>query len=93
MLESAVEPILATLTDKIPEKDYVYEVKWDGIRAIITFKDGDIRTTSRNKKVSPLIPGAERNNVFDEENGIFDAELVAADLADEATDFTPNSGT
>lgn len=35
-LKDPIEPMLATLVDEIPKgEDFLYEVKWDGIRALI----------------------------------------------------------
>jgi ATP-dependent DNA ligase len=46
-----VEPMLAKLTDKVPEGDgWLYEPKWDGFRTIV-FRDGDeLYLQSRDKK-------------------------------------------
>ena len=43
------QPMLATLTDTIPRgSGWVFEVKWDGYRAVATVAGGDARLTSRN---------------------------------------------
>ena len=40
-LRDPVEPMLSQLADKPPESDdYVYEVKWDGLRALISLDEG-----------------------------------------------------
>lgn len=42
-------PALATLADKLPEgAGWVFEVKWDGYRAVVTVAGGDVTLTSRN---------------------------------------------
>jgi bifunctional non-homologous end joining protein LigD len=46
-----VEPMLATLVDQpFDEPGWLYEVKWDGYRAIALIKKGDIELSSRNSK-------------------------------------------
>src|SRR6516225_5325954 len=47
---SFIEPMKAPPVEKLPEGDWVYEIKFDGYRAL-AFKDGkDVRYLSRNKK-------------------------------------------
>ena len=47
---SFIEPMKALLVEKLPEGDWLYEVKLDGYRAL-AFKDGkDVRLISRNNK-------------------------------------------
>ena len=46
-----VEPMLATLvTEPVTEEGWVYEMKWDGFRALAYMKDGHIDICSRNNK-------------------------------------------
>jgi bifunctional non-homologous end joining protein LigD len=46
---STYAPMLATLVDDLPESpDWLFEVKWDGYRAIATIHAGDATLTSRN---------------------------------------------
>lgn len=48
-MPGAIEPMLATLVDKAPRgEDWLYEVKWDGIRAIAYLDHEDVRITSRS---------------------------------------------
>ncbi len=48
-IEPPVEPMLAKLTDSVPEGDFLFEPKWDGFRAIV-FRGGrgDIFLQSRD---------------------------------------------
>ena len=44
-----VQPMLASPADHPPEgSNWVYEIKWDGVRAICYIEDGKIRLISRN---------------------------------------------
>src|SRR5688572_14919653 len=46
-----IEPMLATLVDKpFDEPGWVYEIKWDGYRAISYIKNGKVDIRSRNNK-------------------------------------------
>src|SRR6185312_6777218 len=46
----AIRPMLATLVDEpFNDKDWLYEVKWDGYRALAYLDGGDLRLVSRNQ--------------------------------------------
>ncbi|NGM63403.1 hypothetical protein G5B30_15945 [Sphingobacterium sp. SGG-5] len=46
-----LKPMLATLVDKpFDDPDWVYEVKWDGYRALAYIKNGEVELSSRNIK-------------------------------------------
>lgn len=48
---TTVQPMLATLIDKpFDDQNWVYEVKWDGYRAVAFMKNGKIELKSRNDK-------------------------------------------
>ncbi|MGE5316922.1 MAG: DNA ligase D, partial [Chloroflexota bacterium] len=48
---ASVQPMLATLVDKAFDKDdWVYEVKWDGYRAVALMNNGVVELKSRNNK-------------------------------------------
>ncbi len=50
-LPKNIKPMLATLVDKpFDEKGWVYEVKWDGYRAIAYINNGTVELQSRNNK-------------------------------------------
>jgi DNA ligase D-like protein (predicted ligase)/DNA ligase D-like protein (predicted 3'-phosphoesterase) len=83
-LRDPIEPMLARSTDKPPEQgQYVYEVKWDGVRAMIALDEGEIRIRSRNqlditgKFPELLIP----DQAFRATSALFDAEIVCLDDA------------
>ena len=49
-LHDLIEPMLSDSATKIPlAENYSYEVKWDGIRALIYLEDGQVKIFSRNK--------------------------------------------
>jgi DNA ligase D-like protein (predicted ligase)/DNA ligase D-like protein (predicted polymerase)/DNA ligase D-like protein (predicted 3'-phosphoesterase) len=78
-LRDRIEPMLARPVDKPPiSEDYIYEVKWDGIRAMISLDEGTLRIRGRNgldlTKQFPelLIP----EQAFRATSALFDAEIV-----------------
>ncbi len=79
-----VEPMLSESIDHPPEGDeYIYEVKWDGIRALIAFEDGKVTIHTRNRndvtlKFPELLDG---DKAFRATNALFDAEIVSLDAA------------
>ncbi len=81
-LRSTVEPMLAGSTSAPPESDdYVYEVKWDGIRALIAVDDGEVTIRTRNNMdvtqrfPELLIP----EQAFRASTALFDTEIVCLD--------------
>ncbi len=81
-LHDTIEPMLSDIAEKTPVGDnYLYEVKWDGIRALITLEDGQIKIKTRNQndvtKQFPelLVP----DKGFRATCGLFDAEIVCLD--------------
>jgi DNA ligase D-like protein (predicted ligase)/DNA ligase D-like protein (predicted 3'-phosphoesterase) len=51
-LRSSVQPMLAEVRDKpFDSEDYFYEVKWDGIRALISLDEEELTIRSRNGRV------------------------------------------
>ncbi len=45
-----VAPMLATLVDKPVEGDWIYEIKWDGFRALAFKNNNETELRSRNDK-------------------------------------------
>ena len=81
-LHDRIEPMLSDSSDKIPSsKDSLFEIKWDGIRALITVEDGQVRILSRNQNditaQFPELQGVDK--AFRVTNGLFDAEIVCLD--------------
>ncbi|HEY9004579.1 MAG TPA: DNA ligase D [Ohtaekwangia sp.] len=71
-------PMLATLVDKpIDQPGWLYEIKWDGYRAVAFIHEGVVELKSRNdksfnKKFYPLYHALEEWNI----NAIVDGEIV-----------------
>jgi DNA ligase D-like protein (predicted ligase) len=81
-----VEPIefmLADLSEKVPSTgDWLYEVKWDGIRAMIALDEGVVRIRSRNQNdLTAAFPELASAEAFRANNGLFDCEIVCLDAA------------
>jgi DNA ligase D-like protein (predicted ligase) len=81
-LRDNVEPMLANSADTPPVPgDYLYEVKWDGIRALISLDEGAMRIRTRNnlditnRFPELLIP----EQAFRATSALFDAEIVNLD--------------
>jgi bifunctional non-homologous end joining protein LigD len=48
-MPSAITPMLASLCDKpFDDPNWLFEIKWDGYRAVAFIADGDVRLLSRN---------------------------------------------
>lgn len=77
-----VEPMLSESRDKPPtSEDFIYEIKWDGIRALVTFEDGKVRIHTRNQHdVTAQFPELlDGDKAFRATNAVFDAEIVSLD--------------
>lgn len=80
-LQDPVDPMLATLVDDIPVGEYLYEVKWDGIRALITLRDGSLTIRSRNKNdITRQFPELEEAaGALSATNAVLDGEIICLD--------------
>lgn len=81
-LNKLIDPMLAESAKSPPDVEgYTYEVKWDGIRALISLQDGRITIHTRNQldvtKQFPELQIAEK--AFRATCGVFDAEIVCLD--------------
>ncbi|MEO7411732.1 MAG: non-homologous end-joining DNA ligase [Opitutaceae bacterium] len=81
-LSGPVEPMLAQLAAAPPASgDYFYEVKWDGLRALISLDEGTLRINGRNRMEMTqqfpelLIP----DEALRATSGLFDGEIVCLD--------------
>jgi bifunctional non-homologous end joining protein LigD len=74
-----IEPMKALPVEKLPEGDWIYEIKFDGYRAL-TFKDGkDVRLVSRNKKAFDYPQLLEALKLLPAERVTLDGEIAALD--------------
>lgn len=77
-LHDLIEPMLSDSTSKPPkDDDFIYEVKWDGIRAMISLEDGQVKIRTRNQhEVTRQFPELTSEKSFRATCGLFDGEIV-----------------
>jgi bifunctional non-homologous end joining protein LigD len=83
-LQTGIEPMLLGGRATVPVGgDWTYEVKWDGIRAIITVDRGVIRIRTRNlRDVTSQFPElCLPDRAFAVNDAVFDGEIVCRDGA------------
>lgn len=75
------KPMLAGASAKVPLGGYEYEVKWDGIRALIYLNEGALKIYSRNQNdMTDQFPELNvPEEAFRVNNAIFDGEIVCLD--------------
>lgn len=81
-LNDVIEPMLSDSADLVPKgDDYLFEVKWDGIRALVSLEDGQVRIRSRNHNdITRQFPELQVvDKAFRANGGLFDAEIVCLD--------------
>ncbi len=81
-LQDPVEPMLAESRTEVPASaNYLHEVKWDGIRAMVSLDDGELRLRSRSQRdITRHFPElVEAAGAFRAGSGLFDAEIVCLD--------------
>jgi bifunctional non-homologous end joining protein LigD len=81
-LQNTIEPMLSDTAVKPPKgDDFLYEIKWDGIRALISLEDGKIKIKSRNQNdITLQFPELDLGDkAFRATCGLFDAEIVSLD--------------
>ena len=81
-MPTVIHPMLATLVDKpFDDQQWLYEVKWDGYRAIAFLDGGPVRLVSRNQNdLTAAYP--ELHSIADSvkaRTAILDGEVVALD--------------
>src|SRR6478609_9168718 len=76
---SFIAPMQALAVEKLPEGDWLYEVKLDGYRAL-AFKDSkDVRLVSRNNKPLNYPQLLDALKLLPADHVIIDGEIVALD--------------
>ncbi|MEO5979451.1 MAG: non-homologous end-joining DNA ligase [Chryseolinea sp.] len=81
-LHHDIQPMLSENDNKPPNgDDFIYEIKWDGIRALISLEDDKITIKSRNQNnITAQFPELQiATKAFRATNGLFDAEIVCLD--------------
>lgn len=79
-----IEPMLASSAERPPKSDHhLFEVKWDGIRALIALDEGVITIRTRNMlNVTARFPELlVPEQAFRATSALFDAEIVCLDEA------------
>ena len=81
-MPSAITPMLASITEKpFDNQDWLFEIKWDGYRAVAFINDGRVKLVSRNH--NDLTPRYPELQVLAEnlkaKNAILDGEVVVLD--------------
>jgi bifunctional non-homologous end joining protein LigD len=81
-MPSRVEPMLATLTDHpFSDPNWLFEIKWDGVRALARIEDGALALRSRNSiDITKRCPElASLPDALAARQAIIDGEIVALD--------------
>lgn len=81
-LHSDIEPMLSSPRKDVPMgEQYVYEVKWDGIRVLVSVDEGKVTLKTRNNNditaQFPELTNGEKS--FRATSGLFDGEIVCLD--------------
>lgn len=87
MLNKIVKPMLLSESDTVLENDnYIYEIKFDGIRVLIYVIDNNIKIFTRNgKNITNLFPELKVITSSVKKNSILDGEIVC--LTNNKPDF------
>ena len=81
-MPKSIKPMLATLVDGPPSgEQWLYEIKWDGVRALCFIEDGKLRIESRNgKRVEAQYPElASLPSLIQADAAIVDGEIAVLD--------------
>jgi len=81
-VKDEIQPMLAQSSRKPPlGEDYIYEVKWDGIRVFVALDEGEITIRSRSQRdITHLFPELlVPQKAFRATSALFDGEIVCLD--------------
>ncbi len=83
LLQDVIPPMLAIPQEKLPkEKDFSYEIKWDGIRAVMTIADKQVTIRSRSgRDITKQFPKIADSKHCRSATAILDGEIVCLDEA------------
>jgi bifunctional non-homologous end joining protein LigD len=79
---TSVQPMLASVIEKpFDDPDWLFEIKWDGYRAIAFIADGNVRLVSRNQNdLTPRYPELrELGKFIRAKSAVVDGEVVVLD--------------
>jgi bifunctional non-homologous end joining protein LigD len=79
---AGIKPMLSDTSKELPQPSdqYLYEIKWDGIRAIYYKRKNEIKLMSRNgRNLIDQFPEFQDGKFLHVENAIIDCELVCLD--------------
>lgn len=78
MLNNNITPMLLSESNKVPiSNNYIYELKYDGIRALIYINSKNIKIYTRNKiDVTYLFPELKKLKNLTNSNTILDGEII-----------------
>jgi bifunctional non-homologous end joining protein LigD len=83
LMPAKIEPMLAVLGSSLPQgSDWLYEVKWDGYRALCFIEKGKVRMISRRgNAMNPQFPETAKaiEEAVKADTAIIDGEIVAFD--------------
>lgn len=80
-LQDPVAPMLASADRKVPTGEaWRFEIKWDGIRVMLSLQEGQVRLRTRNNlDVTHAFPELTQAGHFRATCGLFDGEIVCLD--------------
>jgi bifunctional non-homologous end joining protein LigD len=81
-MPTAIHPMLATSVEKpFDDPEWLFEIKWDGYRAVSFVDDGKVRLVSRNQNdLTGEFPELhELSKLIKAKNAVLDGEVVALD--------------
>ncbi|HWB59863.1 MAG TPA: non-homologous end-joining DNA ligase, partial [Chthoniobacteraceae bacterium] len=80
-LRKPLDPMLARAATVLPDSDdYLFEVKWDGIRALVSLDEGEVRIHGRNHlDITVQFPELLPAQSFRATSAVFDGEIVCLD--------------
>jgi bifunctional non-homologous end joining protein LigD len=81
-MPTAIHPMLASIIEKpFDDPDWLFEIKWDGYRAIAFIENGKVRLVSRNQNdLTPRYPELRKlPKLVNAQNAILDGEVVVLD--------------
>ncbi|HXM62732.1 MAG TPA: non-homologous end-joining DNA ligase [Terriglobales bacterium] len=81
-MPAAIHPMLATSVEEpFDDPEWLFEIKWDGYRAVSFLQDGKVRLVSRNQnELTGEFPELhELSKLIKAKNAVLDGEVVALD--------------